>query len=148
VDTWKYRASTIRIFQNQNLLIEAKLTAAGMEFSPEVFQQLDGLRVMRTDSKDRNAVPSPVLPQYRILSRSVPTAAKLIHGYSQTQIWVDQHGLVTRAEVQDADDPQIAAVALQVAQHSVYAPLRENGQPAPFNTAIFTYFAPPPQGTQ
>jgi hypothetical protein len=61
---------------------------------------------------------------------------------------VDQHGLVTKAEVQDADDPQIAAVALDIMQHSVYAPWRENGQPAPFDIAVFEYFSPPPLGAQ
>lgn len=140
VDTWKYRASTLRIFQDKNLLVEAKLTAAGMEFSPEIFQQIDGLRELRTHPKDRSSSPTPVPQQHKILARGVPASGMRVHGYAQTEVWVNQYGLVTQAEVEDADDAQIAAAALQSAQKTVFAPWRENGQPSAFETTILSSF--------
>jgi hypothetical protein len=149
VDNFKYRPTTIRILQNKNVLLEAKLIDAGMEFPSEIFQQLNGLRQIRSDSRDRNAAPYNVQPVHPLRSRGAPpAAARLIHGYAQTHIWVNQFGQVTRAEVQDADDPQVAAVALDVAQHSVYAPWRDNGQPAPFDIDHFEYFSPVIAGAQ
>jgi hypothetical protein len=48
--------------------------------------------------------------------------------------------MVARAEVEDADDAQVAAAALESAQKRVYEPGRENGQPAGFETTIFTSY--------
>jgi hypothetical protein len=48
--------------------------------------------------------------------------------------------LVTQAEVEDADDAQIAAAALQSAQKTVFQPWRENGQPSAFETTILSSF--------
>jgi len=63
-----------------------------------------------------------------------------VHGYAQTEVWVNQYGLVTQAEVEDADDAQIAAAALQSAQKTVFQPWRENGQPSAFETTILSSF--------
>ncbi len=145
VDTWKYRVSTLRIYQDKNLLVEARLTAAGMEFSPDIFQQIDGLREMQTNSKDRNSSPTPNPQQHRILARGVSAQAARIHGYAQTHVWVDTQGIVTRAEVEDADDAQVAAAALESARKTVYQPWLDNGQPSAFETTILsTYLAAMP----
>lgn len=140
VDTWKYRAGTVRIFQGKNLLVEAKLSIASMNFSPEIFQQTDGLREMRTDSRDRNFGPVPNAQQHRILVWGRTERDMRVHGNALTHVWVDVHGVVTRAEVEDADDAQVAAEALECARKTVYQPWYDNGQPSAFDTTIFTSY--------
>ncbi len=140
VDTWKYRSIILRIYQDKNLLVEAKLSASGMEFPPEVFQQIDGLRDMKPYYKDRNASPYPLSQQHKILVRGVSEIGKRVHGYAQTHVWVDVHGLVTSAVVEDADDAQVAAAALESAQKTVFQPWRENGLPAAFETVILSSY--------
>jgi len=134
VDQWKYREGTLRILHDTNLLVEAKLVVASTEFSDDVFQQVDGLveilgSATATTSSQKNA------PE-QIGSAS----SRKLSGYAQVRVWVDQHGVVTQAEVEDADDAQVAAAALEYAQKKVYKPNRENGQPAGFETTISTVF--------
>ena len=140
VDTWKYRASTMRILHDTSLLVEAKLAVASMEFSDDVFRQLDGLREVAPMSSSGGYIALRAVPQHKILARGASVNSRGLSGYAQVRVWVNQYGLVTQAEVEDADDAQIAAAALESAQKTVFQPWRENGQPAGFETTIFSSF--------
>ncbi len=140
VDTWKYRASTLRILHNTSLLVEAKLVAASMEFPDDVFRQLDGLREVAPMSSSGDYAALRAVPQHKILARGTSVNSRGLSGYAQVRVRVNQYGLVTQAEVEDADDAQVAAAALQSAQKTVYQPWRENGQPSPFETTILSSF--------
>ena len=140
VDTWKYRASTLRILHDTSLLVEAKLVVASMEFPDDVFRQLDGLREVAPMSRSGDYIAVRSVAQHKILARGTSVNSRGLSGYAQVRVWVDMHGLVTRAEVEDADDAQLAAAALESAQKTVFAPWRENGQPAPFETTIMSSF--------
>jgi len=140
VDSWKYREGTLRIMHDTNVLVEAKLTVASTEFSDEVFKQIDGLievAPMRPPGED---MPASTTPQHKVLVSGSSASSRGLSGYAQVRVWVDQHGMVARAEVEDADDAQVAAAALESAQKRVYEPGRENGQPAGFETTIFTSY--------
>jgi len=140
VDTWKYRESTLRILHNTSLLVEAKLVAASMEFPDDVFRQLDGLREVAPMGSSGGYIALRAVPQHKILARGTSVNSRGLSGYAQVRVWVNQYGLVTQAEVEDADDAQIAAAALECAQKTVFAPWRENGQSAGFETTIFSSF--------
>ena len=140
VDTWKYRVSTLRILHNTSLLVEAKLVAASMEFPDDVFRQLDGLREVAPMSSSGDYTALRAVPQHKILTRGTSVNSRGLSGYAQVRVRVNQYGLVTQAEVEDADDAQVAAAALQSAQKTVYQPWRENGQPSPFETTILSSF--------
>jgi hypothetical protein len=139
-DTWKYRVSTLHILHDTSLLVEAKLAVASMEFSDDVFKQIDGLReVAPMSSSGYYIAPHPV-PIHGILVRGTSISGRGLSGYAQVRVWVDQQGQVTRAEVEDADDAQIAAAALESAQKKVYQPWRDNGQPSAFETTVFSSY--------
>lgn len=142
-DTWKYREGTLRILHETNLLVEAKLTVASMEFSPKIFEQIEGLREIAPLRQPGSGMPPSPAPQHKILVRGTSAISRGANGYAQVRVWVDQHGVVSRAEVEDADDRQVAAAALESAQKTVYGPETENGQPTGFETTAFYVYTLP-----
>jgi hypothetical protein len=50
---------------------------------------------------------------------------------------VDENGHVTKAELEDADDKQMADLALDHARGSVYVPEQENGGNVGFITGFY-----------
>jgi outer membrane biosynthesis protein TonB len=56
-------------------------------------------------------------------------------GEAQVKVWVDEHGRVTKAEVEDADDKDLANAALEEAKDNLYVPYRVDGNNVRFETA-------------
>jgi hypothetical protein len=136
----KYRESALMISQDKKLLVEARLTIASETFSDEIFQKIDGLRELVQREPGSMRTSPDTEPQHRIRGYIPPTTGHPIiaNGYAQVRVSVDAKGKVTQAEVEDADDEQAAAAALQRAQNTLYIPEKIEGQPAGFE-AVTNY---------
>jgi hypothetical protein len=135
---WKYLASTVRVMHYKRMLVEAKLTVASTDFTADVFGRVDGLRELAPIREPGSAVAVSTAPQHKTLVRGASAKAKGSRGNAQVRAWVDDHGKVIRAEVEDADDEQLAAWALECAQKTVFAPERQNGLASGFEVNIFS----------
>jgi len=132
----KYREQTLRILQDTNLLVEAKLTLATDSASTD--------EILKNISELHEILPadeSSSVPQHRILgqipSETPPSSA--IHGSAQVRVTVDEKGKVVHAEIEDADDEQVAAAALERARGTIYAPYLVGGRATGFDTtAVIT----------
>lgn len=132
----RYMASVVRMTHGKNLLFEAKLTAASDEVPPDAiaiptgaiqaaanttFNERDGL----VNANRRPLLGSSVGLFMRGLSSS---------GEAQAKVWVDEKGRVTKAEIEDADDIEIANAVLSAAKDSHYRREFENGHSVCFET--------------
>jgi hypothetical protein len=131
----KYRESTLRILQDTKPLVEAKLTLATETFpTDEIFQKIDELREIFPGDTSSRAVQHP--SRGYVPSRTPPASA--IHGSAQVRVSVDEKGKVVQAEVEDADDEQVAAAALERARTTQYVPYLDGGHPTGFDTTQVT----------
>jgi hypothetical protein len=158
---WRYLAGVIRITRLDKMLVEANMTLASGTVSPEVFAIPTG--AVESNLTPQNMAKTDVykaLPQYGIIK--VPVSPGLgvgidpsgkhhlvklgsansddhphCSGKAQVMVSVDENGHVTKAELEDADDKQMADLALDHARGSVYVPEQENGGNVGFITGFY-----------
>jgi hypothetical protein len=134
-----YLASIVRMTYGKHLLFEAKLTEVSDEVSPEAFSVPTGADLLPTGYRisPRTGIMSPATT-HPLKRKGETTPQHLTStGEAQIKVWVDEHGKVTKAEVEDADDKDLASAALEQAKSSLYEPYRVDGNNASFETTYF-----------
>ena len=150
VGPW-HMAGQVSMKNGKHLLFEVKLTEASAEVSPDAFSVPAGATevpaetlIGEQDISVTRKGPHPIKKR-----GSVRLMMQTNTGSAQVKVWVNEKGNVTKAEVEDSDNKDIASQAKDVALSTVYEPYIENGIPASFET-VYSYSIVPekivPQG--
>lgn len=143
-----YLAGTVNLQYDSNLLIKATLTiASNNAISPDLFSIPDGAIKEKFE-------PSfgQINPVHKILIPGFPSSLPKVSeegGNANVKIWVNEHGDVSKVELEDADSRDMGRFAVDSARSMTFAPYQENGKPASFvisypsSTMIFV----PPNST-
>ena len=143
VGPW-HMAGLVTMVNGKHLLFEAKLTEASTEVSPDALSVPAGAAevpaetlIGEQDISVTRKGPHPIKKR-----GSVKLIMQKNTGSAQVKVWVNEKGNVTKAEVEDSDNKDIASQAKDVASSTVYEPYIENGLPASFET-VFNYSVVP-----
>lgn len=131
-------AGVVRMTNVNQLLFEARLTEASNAISPEAFSVPPGAKLLPEGSRIelRTGIMPPVT-NHPIMRRGAGLGMRLNStGEAQVNVWVNEKGKVTREEVEDADDKDLAVTALQVARSTLYQPYLVNGSYVSFETTF------------
>jgi len=137
---WKYMAGVVRDTHNNHMILEATMTVASNDVSPDVFAVPEGaVQVKAGTSTSAFEVPGVDLaaPSHSVLSQGVSTIVPLTSGSVQVTVWVDEKGKVTKAVLEDADDKDIGDWALDIVRRSIYTPYQENGKYVSYKTSVY-----------
>jgi len=141
---WKYMAGVVRDTHNNRMILEATMTVASNDVSPDVFAVPEGaVQVKSGTPLSVFEVPGADLaaPFHPVLSHGVSTLRPVTSGSAQVYVWVDEKGKVTKAVLEDADDKDIGDYALDAARRTIYAPYQEKGKYMGFRTSIYSSIA-------
>ncbi|MDR3746022.1 MAG: hypothetical protein P4K80_07835 [Acidobacteriaceae bacterium] len=128
----KYRESRLRILQDSKPLVEARLAlATDTVANDEIFQKIDELREIFPGDISGDMPRHQSYVYGYMLTNTTPHT---IHCYAQARVSVNEKGKVAHAELEDADDEQCAAAALDWAKNSLYKPYTVDGKAASFDT--------------
>jgi len=132
-------AGVVRMTNVNQLLFEARLTEASDAISPEAFSVPPGATLLPEGSRIeiRQGIFPPA-PNHPMIRKGAGLGMRLNStGEAQVKVWVDEKGKVTKEEVEDADDKDLAVIALQEARTTLYQPYRVNGSNVGFETMFY-----------
>ena len=123
VGPW-HMAGQVSMKNGKHLLFEAKLTEASTEVSPDALSVPAGAAEVPSETligeQDISVTrkgPHPIKKR-----GSVKLLMQTNTGSAQVKVWVNEKGSVTKAEVEDSDNKDIASQAKDVASSTVYEP--------------------------
>ena len=139
-----HMAGLVNMMNGKHLLFEAKLTVALAEVPPDAFSVPAGATEVPAETligeQDIDVTHKWPHPMKR--RGSVTLMMQSNTGSAQVKVWVNEKGNVTKAEVEDADNKDIASQAKDAALATLYQPYIENGIPVSFET-LFPYSVVP-----
>ena len=130
-------AGVVRMTNVNQLLFEARLTEASDVISPEAFSIPPGATLLPEGSRiELGEGIFPPAPNHPIMRKGTGLGMLNSTGEAQVKVWVNEKGKVTKEEVEDADDKDLAVTALQEARSTLYQPYLVNGSYVSFETTF------------
>ena len=123
--------SSIRIYQDKKLLVQATGTVEAVQKFPDHFMEIP----------DTPSQPDPQ-SQYKIVKSKPMDLSDPRFGNIQILVSVDEKGKVTKESIIDSDDKHLEGVTRKFVRDLLFEPRVKDGQPIPFDITLYVTYYP------